>query len=480
MDKETEQKVREIHQRIKVDPRFFVEKMLGESSWQKQLDIIESVRDNKTTTVRSCHASGKSWIGARVVLWYLMAYQDSVVLTTAPTYRQVTEVLWREIRNAHSKAKIPLGGRMTKTKWELSEKWFGLGLSTNDPDKFQGIRGERTLIVVDEAAGVDEPIFNAIDGILTNETSRLLLMGNPTSLSGRFYSSFRDSTSNKIHISAFDTPNFVASSIASIDDLRSEKMSQANIVSPYLISPSWAAERLQEWTEHSPMFEARVLGDFPSSDDQCLIPLNKIEAATTEERHASVDKSGHYTGLDVARFGGDKTVILTRNGGAVVEIVTSSKEDTMQTVGRAHMVLLKYPYTTVCTDVIGVGAGVHDRLREIAPNRVRAVNVATSPIHGDKFVNLRDELSWKLRDEFMNDRIAIPDDPELVSQLANIRYRYLNGKLKIESKDDMKKRGLKSPDKADALMLSYAPQGKRKAEGIRWGPVWQEYLPDGW
>ena len=344
-----------------------MEEILGAEPWETQLNIIESLRDNRTTAVRSCHGSGKSWTAARAILWFLYAYPNSVCLSTAPTYRQVVQVIWREVRTAHRKSILPLGGAMLKDRLDLDTDWYALGLSTGDPDAFQGFHSEHILVVVDEPPGVEEPIFNAIDGVLSSASSRMLMIGNPTSLSGRFYESFKRPSVHKMKISAFDTPNFTTNGIKTIEELKKADLSKLKIVNPRLVSPQWVMEKVEEWGEDSPLFQARVYGDFPSQGDKTLIPLNKIEMATTDERLIKLQKkinakkggvgTNHY-GVDVARYGTDKSVILRREDDIVRSIDSFAKQDTMTTVGAIMAQNHDIP-GKINIDVIGIGSGVY-------------------------------------------------------------------------------------------------------------------------
>ncbi|MFO7325985.1 MAG: hypothetical protein DIU62_009735, partial [Pseudomonadota bacterium] len=245
------------------DPVWWVREILGDEPWEKQVEILEAVRDYKRTAVASCHAAGKSWIAARVALWFLYSHPYSIVATTAPSFRQVKRVLWQEIRRAHRRARVPLGGRLLQTELQIDDKWYAFGFSTRDPDRFQGLHEGHVLVIVDEAAGVSPEIWTAIEGVLTGAHTRLLAIGNPTEPSGPFYELFREPGVAKIHISAFDTPNVQA----------------GRILIPGLVDREWVEDKKRRWGESSPMYQSRVLGRFPESGKDTLIPLSWVQAA---------------------------------------------------------------------------------------------------------------------------------------------------------------------------------------------------------
>jgi len=442
---------------IQQEPVDFVEIAFKETLWQKQKDILYSLRDNRRTSVRSCHGIGKSFIAARAVLWFLYAFPNSKVITTAPSFRQVEDILWREIRMARSKSRVFLKGSFTQTKIDVGEDWFALGLSTDEPDRFQGFHAVNILLVIDEAAGVKEDIFEASEGVVSSEKARTLLLGNPTSTGGTFFQSFRLPSYNKISISAFDTPNFTANGITLEDIISGAWQDKVKVIpAPYLITPEWVADKYLRWGAGNPMWEARVLGTFPIQGDDTLIPLQYIEQAITREIEVK-DTDPEQIGADIARFGVDKTVFITRKGPKTVEIQEYSHMDTMETSERLYDFSRFHPFGKLCVDVVGVGAGVVDRLRQLEDKReVCDINVGLPALDPERFFNLRAEIFWNLRERFINGDIQIPNDEDLMAQLANIKFEYTQkGQIKLESKDDMKKRGLPSPDKADALALAF-------------------------
>ena len=167
-------------------------------------------------------------------------------------------------------------------------------------------------------------------------------------------------------------------------------------------------------------------------------------------------------GVDVARFGSDKTAICVRRGDRVISLETFARQDTMATAGQVVRVSRRYSPAAIRIDEIGIGAGVIDRLKELKIPRVEGVNVARRASNPEHFSNLRAELFDGLRERFQDERISIPGDAELISQLASIRYSFTSsGQMRIEDKDDLRARGERSPDLADALMLAFAKRPTR-------------------
>jgi len=433
-----------VHQVL--DPLHFVRKGLGGIPWHKQVEIIESVRDNPRTTVRSCEISGKSWTAAAIALWFLVTKPPATVITTAPTFRQVRDILWREIAAHYHAAKIPIGGELTQTGLDLTGvinaygmagKSFAIGLSTDEPERFQGFHNDNVLVIVDEASGVPESLFQAIENPLGGGFSRLLLIGNPSQVSGGFYDSFKSPLYNKIHISAFDTPNFATETT----------------VLPFLISRQWVEERRMEWGEDTPLWQIYILGEFAEEQTDALISLRHIEAAQNRE----LDREGaRIIGVDIARFGEDKSVAVVRSGRKILEVAVWSKTDLMESTGRVVQLIKHYEPEETRVDSIGLGAGVVDRLKEQG-YRVRGVNVAAKAQNENMYSNLRAEMYWSLRQRFENGEIDIPKDPVLLAELSGLKMKPPNsrGQIVIEGKEDMKKRGMRSPDRADALALCF-------------------------
>lgn len=453
-----------IADRCRTDPIWFVENILGNTPWQKQKEILEAVRDHKEVAVASCHAAGKSWLSARAVLWFSYTRKLSRVVTTAPTFDQVRDILWQEIRLAYASSKVELGGKLLDTRLDLGPNWFATGRSTNDANRFQGAHSAKghILVVADEAAGIESDIWIGIDGILTSQNSHLLAIGNPTEASGEFYEMFSRPGVIKIYISAFDTPNFTTFGIT-IDDIRNNTWKEkitSDLPAPYLITPEWVYDKWLKWCggsqagEDNPLWVSRVLGQFPNTSNDTLIPVGWITKAM---EHTLTPGEPSTLGCDIARYGSDETVIIHRRGPVARVIKTTFQEDTMRTTGRIIAALATTGAAEARIDADGLGAGVFDRLNEQGKPAIE-MHSGQSPIDKERFLNARAEWFWALRERFETGDIDI-DDEDLAAQLSNIKYKFTSrGQIQIESKDDMKRRGVHSPDRADALMLAFAPQ----------------------
>lgn len=430
----------ETAEKLKREPAFFVQDVLQRPLWEKQIEILDAIAKYDRVAIKSGHGIGKTYTMSGAALWFLFTNKDSIVITTAPTFRQVSEILWREIRQAYNGSKYALGGEVFSTKLEISDRWFAIGISSKDSDRVQGFHAKKILILCDEAAGIEENIFVGLEGLMSNEGSKMVMVGNPTSLAGTFYNAFRSPLWHKIHISSMDCPN----------------VKEGRTVIPGLVGKTWVEERRQEWGEDSPLFQSKVMGNFPEQGTDTLIPLNKIESAVNRELP---DVGNVVIGADVARYGSDKTIFAARRGYKTYPLEKHSSQSTVVTSKKLEVFMEMYDLPPTRVDEIGVGAGVVDQLLEDYDN-IQPINVGSKPMdpaNEEKFKNLRAETYWHLRDLFMTDKISIPDDGELISQLANLKYKYTQGGIQIESKDEMRKRGLPSPDCADALALCFIP-----------------------
>ena len=439
------------------DPVGWVRDVLGESMWSKQAEICESVVHNPHTAVQSAHGVGKSWVASRIIAWWLAVHPpgSAFVVSTAPTYKQVHAVLWRYLGQIHRKA--GLDGHITmKDEWYIGPKGnekelvaFGSKPADYDPTAFQGQHATYMLVVYDEGCGIPFTIYDAGDSMASNKHSRSLAIGNPTDPSAHFAKMCAPGSHwNRLKISAYDSPVFTGESVP-------EEMLTN------LVDSDWVERKAKEYGLSSPMYAARVLGEFPEISDDSLIQPKWVEAAQERE----IERNGEpKLGVDVARMGEDETVAFLREGGWARVVWSAHKQSTMVTAG--HVVKLIDEINTerpwnegvvAQIDADGLGAGVYDRLIELGYD-VAEYRGGMPAIDSDRFANRRAECYWMLKEMFEAGEIDIdPDDDVLASQLQSLKWTLTSkGQIKIESKEDMRKRGMPSPDRADALMQSCA------------------------
>ncbi len=485
---------------IRSDPALFFREVLGIVPWDRQVKIAESVRDNDRTSVRSCHGAGKTFTASGLVLWFLAAYPYSTVITTAPTGRQVRKVLWQEIRRMHATAPVAIGGRSLDVEIKIDDKWGAFGFSAKDSAAFQGIHGDYILVILDEAAGVDQQIWIGADGVLSGGMARLLTIGNPTEGMGAFYEEHRTLPAKaKIKISAFDTPNFTALGIKRAD-IKSgawrKKVAGKTMPYPGLVQPAWVADKYRRWKPSSPLYQSRVEGEFPSASPYQLIPLSWIEAAQRrtlcdpEWLGEEPDEDWNYKGgvlsgevapdkppdlgLDIARFGDDHSSWYASYdvpGGKVVRCVGRLFKQRTTEIENATVKKIKmlWPASVRIEGGGSMGVGPIDHLRQIEYAEGHDVSIIEilpgKPASDSKhYANWRAQAWWNVREMFDPDNGTIdidPDDDELAAQLSSLLYKPDRlGRTLIWSKEDMKSKGLPSPDDADSVMLATSRPGE--------------------
>lgn len=427
--------------------------------WQRA--VLNDLQESNRVSVRSGQGVGKTALEAGAVLWFLTCRPYARVVATAPTMQQLYDVLWAEIAKWLDQSKVKSILKWTKTKIYMigdEERWFATARTAVKPENMQGFHEDHMLFVVDEASGLTDPIMEAILGTLTGIDNKLLMCGNPTKLEGVFYDSHTaDRDKYRCH---------------KVDSRKSNRTSKDNI-----------DMLIRKYGDDSDVVRVRVYGDFPKRSLDALIALETVEQAIDNKLpDADIKNATRLSiGCDVARFGDDSTVITPRIGMKVFDQQKYSKNDTMETVGNIIATYRKYqdayPQIAECrvkVDDTGVGGGVTDRLIEVAkdgglPITVIPVNNGASATD-DFYYNLGSQL-WGNLKELLEENMSaamqgksptlqLAKSEELTKQLISRKYKMSStGKIQLERKEDMKKRGLESPDCADSLTLClYEPQ----------------------
>lgn len=430
------------------DPVGFVRNVLEVEPDEFQAELMRAVAaGDPRISVRSGHGVGKSAVLAWIAVWALSTGSMAKVVMTAPSGPQLYDALFAETRMWFNRLPAALRDlfRLGVDRIEAHAAPEQLFVSARtaraeSPEALQGIHAEggRVIIMADEASGIPEPVFEAGSGSMSGANCCTILTSNPTRTSGLFY----------------DTHH----------KLRGRwKTFHVSCLASGRVTPDFIEDMKSRYGEDSNPYRVRVLGEFPVRDDSTLIPLELVTAA--QDRDIIVDaQSAKYWGVDVARFGQDLSVLVKRWGRVVPEKPRAFRRyDTMQLSGAIKFEWDNTPEplrpTEICIDVIGIGAGVVDRLAEQGLP-VRGINVAESPAFDPtgQYERLRDELWGKGKSwlEGRNCHLPISDD---WMELALPRYTFMsNGKMKVESKDSLKKRGIPSPNYADAFLLTLAAE----------------------
>jgi phage terminase large subunit len=433
------------------DPVLFVKEVLGVEPDEWQQDFLNAVASGeRKISIRSGHGVGKSTTASWAMLWFLLTRYPVKVVVTAPTSAQLYDALFAELKRWVKELPQPVQDLLDvkqeriELKASATEAFISARTSrAEQPEALQGVHSDNVMLVADEASGVPEAVFEAAAGSMSGHNALTILLGNPVRSSGFFFD-----THNRLK------DEWWTRRVSCIDSTR--------------VSKEYVDDMKSRYGEESNAFRIRVLGEFPRSDDDTIIPMDLLETAKHRDTRAYEDAPIVW-GLDVARFGSDSSVLCKRQSNVVHTLERWRNLDLMQLTGA---VVAQYEAcdhksrpTEILVDSIGLGAGVVDRLRELNLP-ARGINVSESPAMGGTYLNLRAELWHKAKAWLEKRDCKIPNNEDLIGELATVRYTFTsNGKIKIESKDDIRRRGLKSPDMADAFVLTFASD----AATISWG-----------
>jgi len=433
----------------------FAGRILGADLFDVQREILLALETDRRVAVKAAHATGKTFAAACAAIAFAALHGDSRVLTIHPGWLGVRTVLWSEIHALLARARLKLPTtNLTQTEIKLGPKNMILGLSAADAGRLQGHHAEHILVIVDEACAIDPTFWPSIEGVLASGDARLLLLGNPTVTSGYFYDCFGRNRAawRTFSISAFASPNLKGVSLEQLLAMSEDELDSN--VRPYLVTRRWVRERYAEWyngaPENSPLWQSRVLGEFPSESTNALIPLSALEAA----RKPAADPGGDVTiGVDIAGPGKDRTVATACCGAAILNVGVWTGDSYGQIVAFIRRWGRRVKQVNV--DSTGLGWGITQRLiDERLGVRVMGLNAASKARESDRFVNDKAARFWYLRERFMRREVSGASD-ELLAELAAINYVIdPHGRTAIEDKASVKSALGRSPDLAEALMLA--------------------------
>lgn len=440
----------------RADPLLWIKEVLGGPlPWSRQEEILRAIVTHQEVRVVSGKACGKDWLLARVILWWFSTRPSGLVLATGPTQPHVETVLFAEVRKAYYASRLPLGGEMLPVKPELidpqNSKHYVRGIVTNKPEALQGYHEDEVLIVADECAGIEDPwVFDALYGCGVTANSRFLFVGNPTcGPTAPFAKLFQDNrpTVRNIRISALESPNVVA----------------GRDVIPGLMSRE-GIDRIRAACggEDTERFRSQVLGIFPSSSSASLISQLLVDACRLRAKEPEQQSEVVRFGVDVARFGDDRTVlcVLIGNRAFFPPDGTLSKADAVAVVDRIVALAKRYKPVSIALDGGGLGGPFMDMLVAAQGDGRLDGNVqlfdndfgARATDHTEH-ADRRTEL-WHNLKEWMRTEGAIAIDGRLEEELSAPTYAWRGRVVKLEEKKAIKTRLGRSPDFADALALA--------------------------
>jgi len=411
-----------------ISPPGFAKAVLGLTLYPWQEKILWDLDTPGAVALRAANGSGKTAVvGAAAALWHASAFPGSLAICTAGVFRQVSEQLFVALHQ-HA-GKFP-GAVFNQTDCTLPNGSKIFGFATDEAGKFEGWHNKNLLVIADEAKSIPDGIFEAIERCAPQ---RFLCMSSPGGCFGFFHAAFnaRRKYFRQHVVTAFDCPH---------------------------ISPEWIAGQIEKYGREHPLIQSMIFAEFMTGDaDGCVIPLQFVERLLAKPPTFADDGSASAF-CDFAA-GGDENVFAVRRGNRVEIVAAWREQDTMKAVGKFIQLFREQKLTPdqISADEGGLGIVICDRLAENGwhVNRVNNGSAAAKP---EAYANTGAEIWFEARVKIEKAEIILPNDPELIAQMTSRRgWPDSKGRLQLESKADMRSRGLPSPDRADAVLGTIMP-----------------------
>lgn len=418
-----------------------LEEETGPDKWQR--GVLEQLRDGIITfqqavriAVASGHGIGKSALIAWIVLWFISTRPHPQIVVTANTKTQLITKTWRELAKWQGLAINGHWFQHTATKFFYRahpETWFAACVpwSENNPDAFAGTHERHVLVIYDEASNIADVIWETTEGAMSQPGAFWISFGNPIRNTGAFHKCFH-AWRNRWWTKQVDS--------------RDAKM----------VDKAWAQELIDTYGEDSDFVRIRVKGQFPRAASNQFISLEDAEAARGRLYNPDIYKrAAKILSLDVARFGDDQSAMIKRQGLQAFGLKKWRELDTMTLSGLVAQEIDAWRPDAVFVDGVGIGAGVVDRLRQLGFQVIEVIAGAKAA-DSARYFNKRAEMWGNMRDWLVAGG-GIPDDQGLIDDLVGVQYQIRSdATIQLERKEDMKKRGLASPDAGDALAMSFS------------------------
>ena len=479
------------------EPVFFVEHALGHKTWSKQREILQSVRDHKKTAVRACHGSSKTFTAAEIAVWFLNTFDNSKVITTAPTFSQVAYLLWAEINSIYRTCRVELEGECLVTMIKTEEAdHYAIGFSTDKPARAEGWHAPSILFIFDEAKGIPQWLWDSVRGLMTGGFCRWLAISTTdgVEVGENFYKVFEDENNgwNKLHIKAEESPYITGEKFKYIDipDINHPESFKRKEIDPQdiviqIADQEYIDECAKEWGKESVLYLTKVEGQIIDQAADTLIKLSQIQKMFENGKNKDFNDDGKKeVGVDVAYGGSDDSVFFARKGLKTLghKVIMAKEMPTTEKLEHlADELEIFIGHDTefnLKIDDTGVGGGLTSIMQRRKNGdkkyKVTPINFAEEANDPDNFPNTISEM-WFETAKIVHE-IACPEINRLKTELVNRKYKPLDkkGRRVIESKKDYVKRGFRSPDMADAFLLCfYGRKPKNKPYfGFSDGPMY--------
>lgn len=450
--------------RWRADPRVFVREVLGVVPDEWQDEVLWAVVTEQRICLKASKGPGKSTVLAWIVWWFLVCFSHPKIVCTSITGDNLRDNLWTELAKWQGRSELLkqtfewsaeriVSRDHPQTWWASARAWPKSGNAAQQADTLAGIHADAVMFVLDEAGGIPDAVAAAAEGGLANvdaaagRIARLLIAGNPTHLEGPLY---RACTKERALW-------WVKEISGDPDDPKRAPR----------VSIEWAREQIAKYGRDNPYVLVNVFGKFPPGSSNALLGPDEVQEAMERklglrDYHQDVK----VLGVDVARFGDDRSVIFLRQGRVAFKPVVLRNVDTMQLAGRVALAIEDHAPDAVFIDQATFGAGVVDRLTQLG---FSVVGVDFGGKAGDaRFHNRRAQMWWGMAD-WIRAGGCLPNMPELVAELTAATYKFsAENRLQLEKKEEIKQRTGVSPDLADALGLTFAsPVASRSLRNLQ-------------
>ena len=418
------------------NPVGYVRDVVGAEPDGWQAETLRDIADGSRIAVASGHGIGKTALISWVIKWFLATRPDPQVVVTANTSNQLSSKTWRELAKWNARS---LDGKLyahTATRFSLKgaeSTWFASAIpwSEHNSEAFAGTHDKNVLMLFDEASNIAQVIWDVAEGAMTTVGAKWVAFGNPTRNTGGFrecFGKFRHRWKTR-----------------QIDSRAAKMCNLAQI-------QTW----IDDYGEDSDFVRVRVKGEFPRAGSNQFISSEDVDACVAY-RAEGYEDFPRVMSVDVARYGDDSSVICIKQGRKVFPLIKYKGLDTMTLSAKVVEGIKEWRPAAVVIDGVGVGAGVVDRVCQLGyAQLVTELNGGSKPVDEVTYFNKRAEI-WGLMRDSLHVGMEIPDDGDLKDDLVGPEYGFTaKNQIQLEKKEDMKKRGLQSPDCGDALSMTFA------------------------